>query len=162
MTWEADESSYSAIMEVLTAYVRENVPWPPRPSTELSVRKAALKTLNSLNHLLRGNETLSPRTPPTDIQAILTILARRDKARRSGEYPVSLDLRNTDLRGADLRGINLRKANLRGANLEEANLTGADLAGADLTGAHISAEQLGQANSFEGATIPDQCKSGAG
>jgi hypothetical protein len=71
-----------------------------------------------------------------------------------------------DLDGADLSGANLRNANLSIANLSDANLSGAfltkgfttvDLDGADLSGAqNWTKEQLAQAKSLVGATLPDE------
>jgi hypothetical protein len=80
-----------------------------------------------------------------------------------------VDLRQIDLSGADLSGANLAgadleqanlaqanlfQANLRGANLLEANLQGADLGKAELKCARVTAEQLAQAKSLAGATMP--------
>jgi uncharacterized protein YjbI with pentapeptide repeats len=65
------------------------------------------------------------------------------------------DLNGADLRGADLNGADLRGADLNGADLSIANLYGADLSGADLNGATVTDEQLAQARSLEGATMPD-------
>jgi hypothetical protein len=70
------------------------------------------------------------------------------------------DLSWAHLRGADLRWAGLRDANLSWATLGEDTLTGADLSMADLRGAHlskgpISPEQLQQASSLQGATMPD-------
>ncbi len=82
---------------------------------------------------------------------------------------------------ADLKGANLTAANLKGslfgeawqkmstqitgdlfyaavkeiANLGGSDLSGADLSGADLSGAEVTPEQLEQAKSLEGATMPD-------
>jgi uncharacterized protein YjbI with pentapeptide repeats len=55
----------------------------------------------------------------------------------------------TDLSGADLSGADLSGADLRDAVLIDANLSGA---------VGVSKEQLGQANSLEGATMPDGSK----
>jgi hypothetical protein len=70
-----------------------------------------------------------------------------------------------DLSGADLSRANLSRADLHEASLRWANLSGADLYGvklpqanlheADLRGAKVSDEQLAQAKSLEGATLPD-------
>jgi uncharacterized protein YjbI with pentapeptide repeats len=85
------------------------------------------------------------------------------------------DLRRADLSGADLSGADLSKAfmhsvRLSGADLSEADLSEADLAyadlsgtivydtdlnDADLSGAKVTDEQLGQARSLVGATMPD-------
>ena len=78
------------------------------------------------------------------------------------------NLRKADLREANLSYANLSDANLLGANLSEAYLVGtnlsradlwdANLTGADLTGAVYTTEQLKQAKSLKGATIPDGTK----
>jgi uncharacterized protein YjbI with pentapeptide repeats len=66
------------------------------------------------------------------------------------------DLGGTDLGGADLRGTYLSRANLDGANLGEAELGGAYLGRANLTGVQgVTQEQLDQAKSLEGATMPN-------
>jgi uncharacterized protein YjbI with pentapeptide repeats len=79
-----------------------------------------------------------------------------------------VNLARADLRGADLRGARLHEADLEGANLEWANLEWADLKGAslseanlewaNLSGANVTDEQLAQAKSLKGATIPDGTK----
>jgi hypothetical protein len=67
----------------------------------------------------------------------------------------SIDLEGADLRGADLRGANLSYTYLHQAHLEGANLQGADLRGAVLTGAKVIDDQLAEARSLEGATMPN-------
>jgi hypothetical protein len=85
----------------------------------------------------------------------------------------SVDLRGVDLEGADLRGALLSKAEdledadleVKGADLRKANLKDADLSNANLSDANLSdanledatgwnKEQLKQAESLEGATMP--------
>jgi uncharacterized protein YjbI with pentapeptide repeats len=66
------------------------------------------------------------------------------------------NLSNADLTGAILIGTSLTYAELRGADLTGAELYGADLRGANLSGAKgWIEEQLEQAESLEGATMPD-------
>jgi uncharacterized protein YjbI with pentapeptide repeats len=75
-----------------------------------------------------------------------------------------------DFSGADLRGVsfcdyllikvNREDASLQGADLSEAELSRADLSGtdlsyADLYDAIVIDEQLAQAKSLKGATMPD-------
>jgi hypothetical protein len=67
----------------------------------------------------------------------------------------SIDLEGADLRGADLRGANLSYTYLHQAHLEGANLQGADLRGAVLTDAKVIDDQLAEARSLEGATMPN-------
>jgi uncharacterized protein YjbI with pentapeptide repeats len=81
------------------------------------------------------------------------------------------DLSDTLLSGATLIRANLSNANLSGADLrynviyqmqkggyihaERVNLQATDLSGANLFGAEITTEQLNQAKSLKGATMPD-------
>jgi uncharacterized protein YjbI with pentapeptide repeats len=138
------ERDHWPIMEVLCTYVREN---SPAPAKEENPQEDP------------GLEP-SPDVPPlaTDIQAILTVLGRRD---RKYERDQILDLRDTDIRGAqlpvaDLSGANLRRALLRrawlgGVNLsraffDEADLCQADLPHADLHGAVLDRADLRHTN----------------
>lgn len=78
-----------------------------------------------------------------------------------GAHLKAVDLRGANLRGANLSGANLRRANLSGVNLRGANLSGANLIGADLSEAWFwNAEQLEQAYSLLGATMPDKIRLG--
>ncbi|GAA0592643.1 pentapeptide repeat-containing protein [Streptomyces crystallinus] len=107
------------VVEVLAAFVREQV--PVRPDAELSARAL----------------------PEESVQAALTVLGRRPQVAE----PFRIDLRRTDLRGADLQNARLERVRLGGAHLENANLTGAHLeegwlrdtvlTGAWLTHAHL-------------------------
>jgi uncharacterized protein YjbI with pentapeptide repeats len=111
-------------MEVLTAYVRENARRVEPSEGDFASEK--------------GDEV--ERRVPTDIQAILTVLDRRDSTHERPEQ--RLDLQDTDLPGVDLSGANLAGANLFGTNLEEANLLGADLTKAYLESANLSGASL--------------------
>ena len=150
------EKDHGPIMEILTAYVRENAPRQEAPRQEEAER------------------------PPTDIQAILTVIGRR-KATAIRRFDDILDLTYTHLTRARLMDANLTVTNLREADLTRANLTGANLdeallRGADLTGAylreadlnkadlreadltrakHLTAAQVQSARSCYGATLPD-------
>ncbi len=124
------ERDYWPILEVLSTYVRENAPRKTQESTQ-------------------ENQASTPH-PTADIQAILTVLGRRDrkyelKGQRldltktdiRGAYLQDADLRRADFSNADLRGANFIGADLRGARLREADLSGANLGGADLRGAAL-------------------------
>lgn len=118
------ENDHWTVMEILTAYVRENTPW-------------------------KEPEEASPVYEPlppiaNDIQAILTVIGRRKLAHEAGKNR-KLDLTNTDLRGANLERANLSGADLRGANLEGANLSGAHLNRAQLEGVNLSEVRLNRA-----------------
>jgi len=123
------ERDHWPIMEVLTAYVRENWPWKEG----------------------QASEEESPRRVAAELQAILTVIGRRQRTFGKGEDE-RLNLISTDLRGANLRDAHLEGADLTEARLEEANLDGAHLErarffeahleGADLTGAHQEGADL--------------------
>ncbi len=65
------------------------------------------------------------------------------------------DLSDVDFSGADLSDVNLNEAELFDANLTVAWLLNAELKGAYLTGAIVTQEQLSQAASLQGTTMPD-------
>jgi uncharacterized protein YjbI with pentapeptide repeats len=73
----------------------------------------------------------------------------------------SANLSDANLGGANLSDANLSDADLsnaylRGANLSDANLFGANLSGANLEGTQeVSDEQLAEAKSLTGATMPN-------
>jgi len=81
------------------------------------------------------------------------------------EHLSEVDLTRADLRWANLNGTvliaakltaaNLSGANLTFANLSKADLRGANLSGSNLWGAEVTDEQLSQAASLQGATMPD-------
>jgi hypothetical protein len=107
------ERDHWPIMEILTAYVRENAPWKEeeqRSTEEISPCET--------------QPTQSFQSPPkltTDIQAILTVLGRcaRTFGKGKGQH---LDLRRTALRGADLRGAHLEMTFLSMKTLYQAQL----------------------------------------
>jgi hypothetical protein len=67
----------------------------------------------------------------------------------------SIDLEHTDLSDTDLRDANLSYAYLHDTNLERANLQGANLKKANLSEAKVTDDQLAEAGSLEGATMPN-------
>jgi uncharacterized protein YjbI with pentapeptide repeats len=96
---------------------------------------------------------------------LFQVYINKRKASLAGADLSFLDLSRLNLRRANLCGANLTRAdlsrtNLRGANLEGANLTGtilrgANLADARLDNAYVTPEQLAQARSLQGTTMPD-------
>jgi len=159
------EREYWPVMEVLTAYVRENAPW---------------KNAEHGSHLSNNKTTAMTQTghgsPPADIQAILAVIGRRKPHASTVERRL-LDLRGTDLRGANLSGSrldgmtlhgahlehvdatravltrsNLREASLAGASLTEIDLEGASLSGANLEGARLNGANL-KAADLSGANL---------
>ncbi|OUL27709.1 hypothetical protein BV372_25720 [Nostoc sp. T09] len=110
------------IMEALTNFVRNNVPYQPQEE-------------------VNENPALTIRA---DIQAALTLIAKRN-AQQDIESN-QLDLSRTDIRGANLSGANLEQTNLYQTNLAGANLCSANLHGAILTAANLSGANLSGAN----------------
>ena len=148
------EKDHGPIMEVLTAYVREN----------------ATKEGEYAEKAAQG--------PTIDIQAILTVLGRRETT-DGNRLNNPLDLSNTHLVGAELGRANLHlaflvganlsrailnRANLRDANLQDANLEGAKLRGAILDDANLDGaknlteEQVRSAISRYHANLPGYIK----
>ncbi|MBI4197972.1 MAG: pentapeptide repeat-containing protein [Chloroflexi bacterium] len=122
------------IMEVLTAFVRENAPWKG------DAQPAAVPT------------SPADARPRTDIQAILTVLGRRPEKAHKEERKNNLTL--------DLRATDLRWAALRDAHLEGANLSVAHLEGASLQHAHLERADLWEAR-LERAYLTNTCLQGA-
>jgi uncharacterized protein YjbI with pentapeptide repeats len=167
------------VVEVLTAYVREHAPWPPKTvrATDGEQRSEALvaltEAIQALERIAKGGVpedaptrpdysdpppsapgTDEPPPIPTDIQAVLSVLGRRLTSHDRTD--ASLDLSGTDLRRLVLAGdeAHLERANLAGAHLERANLAGAYLEQAFLGGAHLEGAHLGGAH-LEGAHLGD-------
>jgi uncharacterized protein YjbI with pentapeptide repeats len=153
---DSPERDYRTIMEVLTAYVRENAPWP---SEGFSKAPLAYEPTAKKQEGAEKNETPDAQSPTGDIRAILEVLRRREVERVPEAHRVPLDLRRTnlysailrefDLYGANLREANLREADLYRANLQRAKLSGADLRRANLQEANLRGANLYQANLYE-------------
>lgn len=137
---EFEKEYYRVVVELLTAYVRENAPWPRKGDSEE-----------------KDSQLLTYRHRRLDIQEVLSVLARREHSYEKGEdegedKPIHLE--NTDLRFGDLRGANLKKARLQKAILKGARLRNANLEEARLRGAKLKKASLPEA-SLEKA---DLCK----
>jgi uncharacterized protein YjbI with pentapeptide repeats len=117
---------HPTVMEVLTAFIREHSrePWSlPRPDAH------------------------PERSTRPDVQAAVTVVARRDRKRDIQFVDISgANLIRAFLPGAYLRDAYLDGANLQGAALPWADLRGALLRWADLSNAHFDSAQLAGAN----------------
>ena len=128
------------IMEILTATVREKRPITPVPETPAASED---------NPDSAATETPEPELPkaeeklPTDIQAILTVIGRRNLA------PEKYTSRFIDLSHSNLRKAILFKAHLECADLTEAHLEGALLFKPHLEGAYLNRAHLEGARLFE-------------
>ena len=148
------ERDHWPIMEVLTAFVREDAPVPwaqDKPEQK------------------EGHERGSIRT---DIQAILTVIGRRRVELDPPQQSLDLswtnlskadlfradlsraDLSQADLSQADLSDAYVARANLSGAALVETFLSGAALVGANLSNAYLPGAHLSQAR-LSGADLSD-------
>ena len=110
---------HGPIMEVLAATLRDRATWV-------------------------AGETVAAQLP-ADLQAIATVIGRRQVAFDASENPIDLHataLARAYLPGANLAGAFLYGANLQGAILQNANLRGARLWNADLTDATLEGAQL--------------------
>ena len=143
------EKDHWSIMEVLTAYIRENAPWPPR-SAELGEEKAQAEQQQPKTEKLPSLRA--------DVQAILTLLGRRNTAHE--EEDQHLNLCNTDLRGANVHDANLQEVILTGANLQGAILPRVNLQEAILVHASLENAILQRAN-LRGALLNDTNLCGA-
>jgi Pentapeptide repeats (8 copies) len=137
------EKDHWPIMEVLTAYVRENAPWPPKDGLPQQETPSS-----------EGDPAAAQGQPPpkmaADIQAILTVLGQRNRTYERADQ--RLDLSGTNLRGAQLTEARLEGAILHKADLDRALLWKADLKGAILVEAHLKGAMLLGAN-LEGAAL---------
>jgi hypothetical protein len=162
------EEDHWAIMEVLTAYVRQHAPephrnpwWIPEEPEEgqqgeeeaATEKKSREDSRNESEPAEDESETADPLALAPDIRAIMTVLRRRTRSLGHGE-PEPLDLHATKLWGVDLGGANFEGADLSGANFWHANLQGVDLQGADLWNAFLMEANLGEAN-LQGANLSE-------
>jgi uncharacterized protein YjbI with pentapeptide repeats len=150
----ADE--YWLTIEVLTAFVRE------RSVTEETIVNPQIGgnppandpdralTLVGGSNLAASRKRPPPSKVPTDIQAVMTILVRRDTSKDRPERII--ELRESNLRDADLSGIDLQGADLWKVNFREAQLWQAKLSGASLGRANLREASLWQAD-LEGAYL---------
>jgi uncharacterized protein YjbI with pentapeptide repeats len=125
--------NHPPIIEILAAYVREHAPVGSR---------AGGRAGNGARPGAGGPADARPR-PPTDVQAALTVLGRRETAYDT-DAPIALS--QTALAGATLTGAHLERALLSGAHLEGADLFKAHLTAADLEGASLRSAGLLLAN----------------
>lgn len=133
------------IMEVLCTYVRVNAPLKPEEPAQ------------------RNQPATTPARPAeirpsADIQAVLTVLGRRDQ--KTEKVDQHLDLDETDIAGAYLPRTDLARTYLFRANLSGANITGAHLKWADLSGAYLVRAGLSGAD-LDGAHLNGSDLTGA-
>jgi len=120
-----------------------------------NLSKADLHGADMVSAKLSGANLSEAILSGADLTAIDLVKANLVHAYLSDTILNWADLTDANLDGAVLRRAKLRKADLTSANLSGADLIGTDLSKANLTDAQVSDEQLAQAKSLKGATMPD-------
>lgn len=142
---------------------------PPDQPPIISLKYAYLQKLKLMGkQLLKGSDLTQANLSGADLTE-----AHLQGTDLSGAHLEEADLGGADLSGAKLSGAYLRDADLSGATLigsdlsdaqgrfesgarmDGTELEGADLGGADLTNAEVTEEQLREAQSLDGATMPN-------
>jgi uncharacterized protein YjbI with pentapeptide repeats len=131
------------IMETLTAYVRIRLPIQ-HSGQELSKSDESRSSTNSADGTAEVKKGTGTRVLPVDIQAVLTVLSRRNAEHDAKGQLINLS--RTDLRGANLRRVNLSRVNLDKADLSRADLSRTDLSGANLRQTNLNGASLNKAD----------------
>jgi uncharacterized protein YjbI with pentapeptide repeats len=121
------------IMEVLTAYVRQNA---PAPAQDMATQEQEMDAQDTTKEN-EEPESKVAKKPATEIQAILTVLGRRRRGRKREGKGQRLDLNNSHLRGARFDEAHLDEALFIGANLDRASFGWTHLDGAVFNWAHM-------------------------
>jgi hypothetical protein len=116
----ASPNDRASLVDVIAAFVRRHVPWPPvssdQPGQSVPIEEIA---------------ELGTRAP--DVQAAQLVLCRRPLSHMT--QPLNLGF--ADLRRAGLLGLDLRRARLSGAQLDASDLSRANLQKARLDSAWL-------------------------
>ena len=115
------------IMEILTAYIRENAP---------------------VGNLDPSEEPFIPARPRTDVQAALDVIGRRDLERIALEHSkrYRLDLREVDLSGANMSRGSFQGAIFFGGRFEATSFRVSDLRAARFQGSLLNYADFSNAN----------------
>jgi uncharacterized protein YjbI with pentapeptide repeats len=129
---------YWTIMETLTAFVRERARWK-EPSVDAS---------ETMARFYGADKAEVRKVPPTDIDAVFTVIRRRPETERNREKREGwrFDFRDADLRGAQLPYVYLEGANFENACLDNAYVSYAHFEGASFSHAHLERAVLWGAN----------------
>jgi hypothetical protein len=139
-----DRAYHETVMEVLTAYVREN---SRRDRGKSSTPTSAAIEAAEQDKGVEQDVEPDLQRPPADIQAILDVLKRREEERVPEKHRIfNIDLQGAFLQHAYLPRVNFRVAELWQANLQRAFLRKADLTDADLTEANLQRAYLNEAD----------------
>jgi hypothetical protein len=133
------DKDYGPIMEVLTAYLRENAQRPPERPEALPMTQQDID--DEMAEELYASRVPGDPRPRADIQAALTVLGRRSRRRHFVE-PERLDLRGVDLRHANLERLHFEHATFQFADFRNANLDYIDLEDSDFRMAQMEGVRL--------------------
>lgn len=121
------------IMEILTAFVRENSPIPSE-IMQITDREERLKALNQLEKV------------SVSVQTALTVIGRRDVEQDyTSEEDAYTDIKRLDLTQANLAGAKLIDGNYKNVDLIYSNLHKALISGGDFGGAFFMSTNLSEA-----------------
>jgi Pentapeptide repeats (8 copies) len=147
---------HPTVVEVLAAFIREHSTRGDQGGTldaDSGGSARVVRMRHQLHRHQRPDQNAPPGPPATDVQAALTVLARRNpahdrdpinlsRAQLQGAYLPGAQLRDADLSNAQLRGADLSYARLQGAYLVDAQLQDVVLLEAQLQDAVLLDAQL--------------------
>ncbi|AKB51706.1 hypothetical protein MSBRW_2453 [Methanosarcina barkeri str. Wiesmoor] len=143
------EEYYSPVLEILTAYIRKN------SGVNLQIKGKSLtyepESIDFQANENANSEKINERKLPLDIQAILTVIGRRQKYFSNGESN-RLNLQDVYLMGANFKGFHLEGACFRGSYLHGAIFIDAHLEGANFAASHLEWAKFRRAH-LEDATF---------
>ena len=148
------EQYYQAVLEALSAFVRDGTKNETGDGPPMSDIQAALTVIGRRANIAPGMPNLANAHIPKAYLEGRFVYPSVEEDPTVSDMPPSW-LRGGDLSGADLRGIDLRGADLRRADMTDANLSGAYLVRANLSGALLDGTNLSGAD-----LAPDQKTSG--
>jgi uncharacterized protein YjbI with pentapeptide repeats len=131
------EKDHWPIMEILTTFVRVHA---PVTKTEAPHSMPVAARVHGSVTKTEAPHGVPVAAPSPDIQAILTVIGRRELSYEKGKNE------RLNLNGANLAGANLIGAQLSNTDLEGANLTGAALNNASLNHASLKNASLNNAS----------------
>lgn len=131
------------IMEVLSAFIREQLPLTPKKQSQPNFAESFLQSQKT-------EDKLTQLEFSTDIRAALTVIERRESSQDPEDSRIAL-LR-TNFSQTNLWGVKLQEVDLRNANFEKTLLQETCLQGADLSNANFQEAWLAYAN-LQGANL---------
>ena len=131
-----------SIMEILSAFVRDNCPLDDTQDDDVVSEQAQILDLID-------KKSIGPRA---DIQAVLTVIGRRNWINEEINHDFHINLGLTNLEGANLWNANLQGVHFWSANLHRANLMRANLTKALLMRTNLN-ETFLEGAIFNGANL---------